>query len=168
MVGRRSLGIGVALLALGSLGALILPPAGADITYTGQGVSVPSGCTGTGNTEEIHFILTSPAGSSSTLTITTDPGGTQQVDGTQSGGGSIQFFVDAPEGATITSASATGETGNSQLTVSGCTNITTTTTTTTTATTAAAPTTAGAQVSPETVTAASPATAVAGAARFTG
>jgi hypothetical protein len=162
--------MGVALLALGSLGALILPPAGADITFTGQGVSVPSGCTGTGNTEEIHFILTSPAGSSSTLTITTDPGGTQQVDGTQSGGGSIQFFVDAPFGATITSASATGETGNSQLTVSGCTNITTTTTTTTTTATTmpSTPTTAGAQVSPATASAASPATAVAGAARFTG
>src|SRR5438034_1688879 len=120
--------VGIGLLGIGSANA-------ATIDFTGQGVAVPSGCTGTGNTEQIHFILTSPEGSSSTLTITTSPGGTQHVAGTQSGGGSIQFFVDAPAGATISSASATGGTENSQLTVSGCENITTTTTTTPTTTT---------------------------------
>ena len=157
MIVRRVCGLGVLLVAVGALAVLVMAPAGADISWTGQGVSVPDECTGTGNTEVIHFILTSPAGSSSTLTITTNPGGTQQVVGEQSGNGSIQFFVQAPAGATITLASATGNTDNSNLTISGCTltttNTTTTTTSTTTTTTATTATTgAPAAIRPSTVT----------------
>ena len=127
----------VVALAAGALALLISGPASATISWNGQGVAVPDDCTGTGNTEQIHFILTSPAGSSSTLTITTSTGGTQNVAGKQSGNGAIQFFVNAPVGDTIVSASATGNTGNSVLTISSCANITTETTTTTTTTTLA-------------------------------
>ena len=134
MVLRRIFGLGVLMAAVAALAMLVIGPAGADISWTGQGVSVPEDCTGTGNTEIIHFILTSPAGSTSTLTITTNPGGTQQWQGTQQGNGAIHFFAHAPAGATITSASATGNTGNSQLTISGCENTNEETTTTTTTT----------------------------------
>jgi hypothetical protein len=165
MMLRRIFGLGVALAAVGALAVLAIGPAGADITWLGQGVSVPGDCTGTGNTEIIHFILTSPSDSTSILTITTNPGGQQQVTGNQqgNGNGSIHFFVHAPAGATVTSAVATNNSGNSQLTISSCENTNEETTTTTTTTTTTGPqqqqqttttttTVAPAQVSAGTVT----------------
>jgi hypothetical protein len=69
--------------------------------------------------ESFLFILTSPAGSTSTLTVETSAGDVV-VQGVQQGGGSIHFVVTVAAGTEILGASATGGTEQSNLVVSHC------------------------------------------------
>jgi hypothetical protein len=69
--------------------------------------------------ESFLFILTSPAGSSSTLTVETS-GGDIVVQGVQQGNGSIHFVVTVPAGTEIIDATATGGTEESNLNISHC------------------------------------------------
>src|SRR3954454_13060222 len=118
------------------------------------------------------FIGTQVSGGSSDITVTfhVDGGGDQQVTvpGEQQGNGAFHYIVNLPQGAIVTAATVTGASGNTVVTVSGCMNGPPLETTTT-------PTTiGGTTVSGNTVTPAGPgpsvqaATAVRGAARFTG
>jgi hypothetical protein len=89
--------------------------------------------------EGFLFILTSPAGASSTLTVETTAGDVV-VQGVQQGGGSIHFVVILDAGVEIIDATATGGTEQSNLNISHCElgpPVTTTTTQPTTTTTAA-------------------------------
>ena len=67
------------------------------------------------------FILTSPDNAAWELTATFDPDGTLgPITGEQMGGGSVHFVVYTSAGATLESASVTGGTSLSVLTVSHC------------------------------------------------
>jgi hypothetical protein len=116
------------------------PPPDAPVTvvWTGNGTTngqCDDNSATAGQQQDWLFILTSPTGSSWTLTATFQNSGTQVVDGTQQGDGSIHFDVITSLNDTLLSASATNGTANSVLTVSHCTGVTSGTTTTTTTTT---------------------------------
>jgi hypothetical protein len=120
------------------------PPPDTPVTvvWTGNGTTnglCDDNSATSGQQQDWLFILTSPTGSSWTLTATFQNSGTQVVDGTQQGDGSIHFDVITSLNDTLLSASATNGTANSVLTVSHCTGVTTGTTTTTTTTTPKAP-----------------------------
>ena len=78
-----------------------------------------------GGNQDWLFILTSPSGSSWTLTATFKTAGTVMVTGVQQGGGSIHFDVITTFGDQLLSASATNGSTVSVLTVSHCTPTTT-------------------------------------------
>jgi uncharacterized protein (DUF2141 family) len=100
-------------------------------TVTWQGNGAHDGiCENIGPSDDLNpplgkqgwlFILTSPSGSSWTLTVTFNPPNTPvDVVGVKKGGGSIHFAVYADLGAKLVSASATNGTDKSVLTVSHC------------------------------------------------
>ena len=113
----------------------------------------PAGTTG------YLFIGTSISTNTSSITVMYT-GGQQTVDGVQQGNGAFHYVVYIPQGATVTDATVTGATDTTVVTVSGCLNGAPAPTVTT------GGTPSGSQVAGETVT--RPATAVVGAARFTG
>ena len=108
------------------------------------------------------FILTSPDAGPWTLTTVFQNSSTSPVSGEQQGNGSVHFFVTTSVDDKLLSASATNGTETSVLTVSDCTPGTAPPTTTTTVLPGDQVTVAGS------VAQAPAATAVAGAARFTG
>jgi hypothetical protein len=137
------------VVALFAVGALVVagPSSAATLTcpnFTDTDIPAPpAGTTG------YLFIGTSISTSSSSITVMYT-GGQQTVAGDQQGGGAFHYVVYIPQGATVTSATVTGATADTVVTVSGCLNGPPATTTTT----AGPPTpggttvTPGAQVSP--------------------
>jgi hypothetical protein len=67
------------------------------------------------------FIGTSISTNTSDVTVMYT-GGSQTVAGIQEGNGAFHYVVNIPQGATVTSATVTGATGNTVVTVSGCLN----------------------------------------------
>jgi hypothetical protein len=96
------------------------------------------------NTQQWHFILTSPDPGPWTLTANFADSGQQTDGGTQAGMGAVHFFVFSSIGDQLLTASATNGSDNSVLTVSDCKTgpvVTTTTSTTSTSTTSTTSTT---------------------------
>jgi hypothetical protein len=122
------------------------------------------------------FIGTSVSTSSSTITVTfhVDSGADQQVmvAGEQQGNGAFHYIVNLPQGAIVTSATVTGAVDNTVVTVSGCRNGSPLPPTTTTGVTPIVPggtnVPSGPTVEAGGATRPAAATAVQGAARFTG
>ena len=120
------------------------------------------------------FIGTSVSTSSSTITVTfhIDGGSDQQVmvAGDQQGNGAFHYIVNLPQGAIVTNASVTGASENTVVTVSGCLNGAPLPTTTTGGPTVPGGSNVPLSPSVEGAGATRPAaaTAVQGAARFTG
>jgi hypothetical protein len=157
-IGRLTAGVGiVALLGLGGFALAGAPSGAATLScpnFDDTDVPAPPP-----NTTGYLFIGTSISGDTSSITVMYT-GGQQTVDGVQQGGGAFHYVVYIPQGATVTSATVTGATNNTVVTVSGCLNGPEVPSTSTPS---------GAEVSPESVTRApTPAAAVVGAARFTG
>jgi LPXTG-motif cell wall-anchored protein len=104
------------------------------IIWDHHGTNADGICSNIGNSDDLNppqgqegwvFILTSPAGDTSTLTFDFNPDAITQSPlspGEKEANGSIHFVVYTPLGAALQSASATNGTGNSQLNVSHCEN----------------------------------------------
>jgi len=122
------------------------------------------------------FIGTNVSTSSSTITVTfhVDSGADQQtmVAGEQQGNGAFHYIVDLPQGAVVTNATVTGASGNTVVTVSGCLNGSSIPTTTPTTMAPNVPggtnVPSGPSVEAGGATRPAAASAVVGAARFTG
>lgn len=158
-VRRVSGALGAVLLvaALATGGAVLFAPSSGAATltcpnFTDSDVPTPpAGQTG------YLFIGTSVSTVTSSITVhyTVPPSPTDHsvtVAGTQQGNGAFHYIVNLPQGAVVSTATVTGATANTVVTVSGCLNgPDSTTTTTTTTTTTLAPTPRPITVSPVTV-----------------
>jgi hypothetical protein len=130
-----ALGTGSAVLVASSSGAATLSCPNFNDTDV---PTPPAGQTG------YLFIGTSISTGTSSISGTYTLGGSSfsfgPIAGTQQGNGSFHYIVNLPQGAVVTSATVTGATNETTVTVSGCLNgppVTTTTTTVTPSPTAA-------------------------------
>jgi hypothetical protein len=124
--GRHALVTASLILALGAGGAALFAPASSAATLSCPNFddsdvpTPPAGQTG------YLFIGTSISTGTSSITVhfSVNGGGDQSVTvaGTQQGGGAFQYIVNLPQGAVVSSASVTGATDNTVVTVSGCLN----------------------------------------------
>jgi hypothetical protein len=113
------------LLALGAGGAALFAPASSAATLSCPNFNdsdvptPPAGKTG------YLFIGTSVSTNTSSITVNFTVNGVPDsvvVAGTPQGNGAFHYIVNLPQGAVVTSATVTGATDNTVVTVSGCLN----------------------------------------------